>query len=321
MPEKKPKIKKEPNVQIILPVRKSQSRPKAIKKPKIFEEILRQQDGRSRIKRSITEELIKIRKGEAAGKTHISPYAYIYADYLKGSKYEKITRTIENRLTDLGISGKIHRLSQFKNLEEIIDEDLRRGITTIVVIGDDKMARDAINVLAGREAALGIIPLGETNKIASLLGIPEGAVACDTLSQRIINRLDVGEINNKIFFSRLYINSQRRPITCDGQYDIFSPGGDVLIINSNLDPAEKSLPNANPKDGKFEILVKPKQPGLKFFGKKTIQESLFFAKRLKIESSSAFPIFVDGKKIFYKNVDIEIVPAALKVVVGKGRKI
>ena len=68
MPEKKPKIKKEPNVQIILPVRKSQSRPKAIKKPKIFEEILRQQDGRSRIKRSITEELIKIRKGEAAGK-------------------------------------------------------------------------------------------------------------------------------------------------------------------------------------------------------------------------------------------------------------
>ena len=321
MTEKKLKNKKEPNIELVLPAIKKQSKPRAVKE-KTFEEILHQQDGRSKIRKTVTQELLKMRKPDSGVRVYSSPYAYIYADYLKGGKYEKIVRAVENRLTDLGISGRIHRLSQFKNLEELIDEDLKRGITTIVVIGDDKIVKDAINAIAGSRAILGIIPLGGENKIASLLGIPEGEAACDVLSQRILNRLDVGKINSKIFFSRLYINSHRIPIVCDGQYEISAQGGDVIVFNSNLDSNEKTLPSVNPKDGRFEILVKPKQSlGVKFFGKKETQESLFFAKKLRMESQAAFSIFVDGKKNFYKNVDVEIVPAALKVIVGKGRRI
>lgn len=322
MTEKKLKNNKAPNIEIILPVRKKKYPKKTrIAKEKSFEEILHQQDGGNRMKKSVTQELLKMKKAETEARVYSPPYAYIYADYLKSGKYEKIVRAIENRLTDLGISGRIHRLSQFKNLEELIGEDLRRGITTIVMIGDDKLARDAINVLAGLNAVLGIIPLGGENKIASLLGIPEGTAACDVLSQRILSRLDVGRINNKIFFSRLYIAGQRAPIICNGQYEIFSPGGDIVVYNSNVDGAGKSLPTINSRDGRFEVLVRPKQPRLKFFSKKEIRESLFFAKKLKMESQTAFSIFVDGKKVFYKNVIIEIMPLALKAIVGKSRKI
>lgn len=323
MPEKRLKSKKniEPRAAVDAKQGKIPQKTK-IARPRTFEEILRQRGGRNRVKRTVALELLKMKKAAAENHIYSSPYAYIYANYLKGIKYEKAIRAIENRLTDLGISGRIHRLSQFKNLKEIVEEDLKRGITTIVVIGDDKTAKDAIGVIAGSNIALGIIPLGGENQIAPLLGVPEGVAACDVISRRVISRLDVGQINKKIFFSRLFIAGQRTPIVCDGQYEIFSIGGDVTVFNLNTSRKTKALPSIDPKDGRFEILVKPRQPlGERIFSKKEARESLFLAKRLKIESQVVFSIYVDGQKNFYKNVSIEVMPAALKVIVGKDRQI
>jgi diacylglycerol kinase family enzyme len=288
-----------------------------------FDEIINDKTARAKVKRNITRELLKIKKTGVESKTYSSPYAYIYADYLKNGKFEKLARAIENRLTDLGIGGKIHRLSQFKNLEEIIEEDARRGVTTVVVVGDDNMAKEALAIIADLDVTLGIIPVGGgEDEIANLLGIPEGVLACDTLSQRIVDYLDIGKINNKIFLSRLYIAGQKTPLVCDGQYEIFSPGGDIIIYNLNLDAKDKDIPDINAKDGKFEILVKPRE-GLttKFFGKTKNTYSLFFAKEITIKSNAVFSIFVDGRKNFYKDVEIEIMPKKLKVIVGKNRMI
>lgn len=293
-------------------------------KAKTFDEILRSRVSRARIKKNIAQELIKMRKPSAEAKTYSSPYIYVYADYLKTDKYEKMTRAIENRLTDLGIGGRIHRLSQYKNLEELIEEDARRGASTVVIVGDDKIVEEAIRVIADLDITLGIIPMGGgEDKIASLLGIPEGALACDILSQRIIEHLDLGRINGKIFISRLSIFGQRVPIVCDKKYEITSLGGDVLIYNLNLDFKDKSAPGADPKDGRFEVLVNPKKSFGRFgFGEKRGEaRSLFFAKELRMKSAVPFSVFVDGKKNFYKDADIEIVPKGLKVVVGKGRLI
>lgn len=289
-----------------------------------FEEILRDKTARTRIKRSVAQELLKMKKSAAPASAYSSPYTYIYADYLKTGKYEKMTRAIENRLTDLGIGGRIHRLSQFKNLKEIIEEDARRGVTTVVVVGDDSMVEEAIRVIADLNISLGIIPMGGgEDKIASLLGIPEGAPACDVLSQRIIEQLDLGRINGKIFISRLSIFGQRAPIICDKQYEILSPGGDAVIYNLNPDPKDKEALETNPKDGRFEVLVKSKKSfGIFGFGKERGgRQSLFFVKKIKMKSAVPISIFVDGKKNFYKDVDIEIVPKGLKAIVGKNRMI
>lgn len=289
-----------------------------------LDEIMRDKIIRAKVKKNITQELLKIRKSGAETRVYSSPYTYIYADYLKNGKFEKLTRAIENRLTDLGISGRIHRLSQFKNLEEIIEEDARRGISTAVIIGGDEVVREAIKIIADLNIALGIIPVGSgEDAIANLFGIPEGVAACDVLSQRIVDFLDVGKINNKIFLSRLSIFGQRTPIICDNKYEIFSPGGDVIIYNLDLGAEDNPVGNINVKDGKFEILVKPKETlGKKLgFGKNKNNYSLFFAKEISIKSNAVFSIYVDGRKNFYKDVEIEIMPKKLKVIVGKGRVI
>ncbi|MBU1179880.1 hypothetical protein KJ885_02975, partial [Patescibacteria group bacterium] len=274
--------------------------------PKSFEEILQQRVARNKMKRRVTRELQKKKKSEQTVKIYSSPYAYIYAPYLKGSKYEKTMRSVENRLTDLGISGRIHRLSQFKNLKEMIEDDLRRGITTIVVVGDDKIVNEAIEIAVEAKIVLGIIPLGGENKIASLLGIPEGVEACNILSRRLIQFFDIGKINNKTFFSRLFISGQRVPIICDKQYEIMSFGGDIFIFNLNLEPEDKTIPKINSKDGRFEILARHKQTlGAKLLGKKEAKkDSLFYAKNLSMKSNIAFSIYVDGKKNFYKDARV-----------------
>lgn len=300
--------------------KKSSASFSARRAPRSFDEILQSGAARARIKRSVTQELLKIKKTAASSAAPVSPYTYIYADYLKTGKYEKMTRVIENRLTDLGISGRIHRLSQFKNLEEIIEEDARRGVATAVVVGDDKMVESAIAAMQDLNMTLGIIPMGGgEDKIAALLGIPQGVEACDALSRRVIEYLDLGKINGKVFISRLSIFNQKSPMICDHKYEIFSPGGDIIIYNLNLDPKDKDVAVINPKDGRLEILVKSKvKVG---FLKKSIAPSLFFARELRMKSGAPFSVFVDGKKNFYKDINVEVVPKGLKVIVGKDRLI
>ncbi|MFC1612247.1 diacylglycerol kinase family protein [Patescibacteria group bacterium] len=292
-------------------------------KPKSFDEIMKNKASRSRIKRSIKQELLKRKKSDIGIQIYNSPYSYIYAEYLKNPKYTKVLRAIENRLTDLGISGRIHKLSRFKDLSELVKEDLRRGITTIVVIGDDELIKRAMAITSLANVVLGIIPIGEESKITPLLGIPEELGACNILAQRLIDCIDIGKINNKVFFSNLYIPGQRVPILCDRQYEIFSFGGDVFIYNLNLNIEDKSLPKVNARDGRLEIIVRPRQGlGDKILGRENIKnKSLFYGRDLQMKSSIAFQIVVDGKRKAYKEVQIRVLRKRLKLIVGKGRKI
>ena len=131
------------------------------------------------------------------------------------------------------------------------------------------------------------------------------------------------KINNKTFFSRLFISGQKAPIICDKQYEIMSFGGDISIYNLNLEPEDKSIPKIKSKDGRFEILVRHKQTfGSKLMGKKEVKkDSLFYARRLSMRSNVVFSIYIDGKKGYFKDVRVRVLRRGLKVVVGKDRKI
>ncbi|EKD32917.1 MAG: hypothetical protein ACD_76C00116G0003, partial [uncultured bacterium] len=47
-------------------------------------------------------------------------YYYVYDDFVQDKRFEKDLQKIENRLTDLGISGKIARLALFKHADELV---------------------------------------------------------------------------------------------------------------------------------------------------------------------------------------------------------
>ena len=74
--------------------------------------------------------------------------------------------------------------------------------------------------MADSGVATGIIPLGkDANKIADMLGVPTGVAACDVISARIIEEVDIGVVNGLRFLHNLTIDQGSAcQVLCDNNY-------------------------------------------------------------------------------------------------------
>ena len=76
----------------------------------------------------------------------------------------------------------------------------RDGYGAIIVAGGDGSVSTAAGVLAGSETALGVLPLGTLNHFARDIGMPvELEAAVTALADGTIARVDVGEVNGRVF--------------------------------------------------------------------------------------------------------------------------
>lgn len=253
-------------------------------------------------------------------------YLYLYDHFLNAPKYNKILANIEARLTDLGIGGKISRLSPLKDIQELIKDEVYGGVNTVVVVGNDTTVTQIINELVDLQITLGIIPIGPRNSIAELLGIPNAEDACDILSARRIARLDLGKINNVYFLSNITVSSGKVTLECDHKYHITPNDENHEIFICNLRPAfitHTPKNQFNPSDGYLEALIKPSD-GMSgsifgFLKSKAGKSSVFPIKKISISGNGSLTVVTDGQKILKTPVKIEVVPAKLKFIVGKKR--
>ncbi len=265
-------------------------------------------------------------------------YYYIYDSFLNNKKYQTVLAKIETRLADLGINGHIGRLSLLKNIEELIEDELKRGVTTVVAVGNDKTVNQVVNVIAPKAGiTLGIIPIGERNKIAELLGIPPGELACDVISARKTEKLDVGKIHpvrngisNRVdkqfyFLSGAVIPSKGVKLKFDEGFAIVpvDQEGYISIYNfyCPMSGKRKSFCN-NPQNELLEISVE-NQPDDGFFkklkNKKEEMPSIFPAKKVTVIGKKTAPIIVDCEIVAKTPAVFRIAPQKLKVIVGKAR--
>lgn len=246
-------------------------------------------------------------------------YYYIYDSYLKEKKYQIIISKAESKLTDLGINGKINYLSFLKNIEQIIKEEIKQGISTIVVAGNDKTLNQIINYVADLDIVIGFIPVGPHNNIAKLLGIPEGEFACDVLSARIVKKIDLGKINdNYYFFTTLETPGDNINLNCDNSYFISLEGKNNIININNL----FSLPEIPLKANKGYLSLIIKNIKRELFFKEKISFSYFKGKKINLSSNSnkSLPILLtDEKRIIKTPLEIKIVPQKIKIIVGRDR--
>lgn len=255
-------------------------------------------------------------------------YLYLYDNFLNAGKYHKLLSRIETRLTDLGIGGKISRLSPLKNLQNLIMDEVRFGVKTIIAVGNDETVSMVINNIVNCEnIAFGIIPVGGANGIAENLGIPQGELACDIISSRRIIKIDLGIVNNVYFISGIDIACENQiMLQCEDSYTIIPQTRFCLVHIYNLKPQGMELTKKNtffkPNDGYLEACILPKSHvshtifGLKKKNK-NITDSIFPFKKISVLSKKNITIITDGKKILKPPVDIEVVPDKLTVIVGK----
>ncbi len=258
-------------------------------------------------------------------------YYYLYDSFLNNKKYEKILARIESRLTDLGISGKIGRLNILKNSNELVEDEIKGGAKTVVVVGNDKTVIQVLNALAGNKAVLGIIPLGSDNKLAEVLGIPYGEEACNLLSARRVKKIDLGKANNQYFLSNLQIKSNEVELEFEKGYKVIPVKNNEITIYNLAGPEIMSQSKfIKPQDGLLETLVEPQRINLpKFLNilskprkfKEVGKRSIFPTKKLTVKSSGSEPVSVllDKIKILKTPVKVEVAPKKLTVIVGKDR--
>lgn len=240
---------------------------------------------------------------------------FIYDSFLNQKKYEKVLARVETRITDLGLNGKISRLSIMKNIKEIVDFESKRGAKTIIAVGNDQTVNQVINSLADYNIPLGIIPIGDNNDIAKSLAIGMEEAACETLSARLITKLDLCEANSTYFLANASIPNSGTSIETNKNYTIeITEPGKTYIVNlmANINNKIKTF---NPQDGTLELFIDAKKT--KLFSKQADQ-SIFPIKKIKI-SNKNHNLLLDGVVEEKTPVEISIIKQKLKVIVGKDR--
>jgi len=244
-------------------------------------------------------------------------YGYIYDVFLSKKPYEKDLIKIENSLTDLGLSGHTIRLSLINNVAHAIEDMLKKGIKTIIAVGSDQLFSkivDQVDKLSG--VILGLIPLGSHQQIAKLFGIPEGAEACRTLGARLICPISLGKINNSYFIHSVVIQDERAQINCHNQFTVCATSKEADITIYNLYESNNTKANQV-----FSLVITP--AGEKAFMRKSqpLSSTIIKSKDISVSEPPGIPIVVDGQKIINTPVVLEIVPAKIEVIMGKGRVI
>ncbi|MEK7452063.1 MAG: diacylglycerol kinase family protein [Patescibacteria group bacterium] len=239
-------------------------------------------------------------------------YCYLYDDFIQGNKrFEKELALVENRLTDLGIAGKISRLALFRNAEEMIRDEIDKGVTTVVVLGNDDTVRKVLNVLAESRVVFGIIPIGPKNELARLMGVPEGVAACDILSSRRVETIDIGLVNGRKFIMGISVPQFRAELTCEDKFRIIPTSFAELLIN-NLATV------CNPCDGFLQAIIRA-DVKRGFFKRSTIEESTLPLQTMSIRAEKPIKIFVDGEEMEGTRFDISVEMKCLKIITGKDR--
>ena len=247
-------------------------------------------------------------------------YVYIYDTFLADQKYQKTLVQVETKITDLGINGKIHRLSPLKNLRDILSRETKKGSNTIVMVGNDASIGQIISLVAGQDTTLGIIPVGKENNIANTLGINSIAEACEILSARRVEKLDLGKINSHYFLYSAEILSNNVAIEIDGKYKIDPTlmRNKIHVFNLKYSPNSKSI--FDPQDGVMETIIEPEGGFLnRVTSANTDQQSFFPGKKIEIRGKKGVQILTDNRNILNAPATIEVAPKKLNVIVGKKR--
>jgi diacylglycerol kinase family enzyme len=242
-------------------------------------------------------------------------YLYIYDSFLNDKKYTDLLIKIEKRLTDLGIKGKIARLSILKNMKEMITDGVKEGVETVVAIGNAQTFAKVINVVTDLDVTLGLIPVDNNNEIAKMLGIPPKVMACDVLASRIIKKIDLGKINNYYFVNTAEI--ENGDVTIEYKDFKISPITEKSKIT--LHNFASNITNSSPVDGVLEAVITPIKPGM--FGKKKIEDTVLPFTKIKIGSQAEeqVAILTDEQIIMKTPAEITVAPEKLKVIVGSDR--
>ncbi|HTL39416.1 MAG TPA: diacylglycerol kinase family protein [Methylomirabilota bacterium] len=265
-------------------------------------------------------------------------------------EFERVQNLLYSSVSEYRVSGEVVRVTGLRTINQLVENALSHGAKTIVAVGSDDTLNDVINAVGRREVVIGFVPIFPT-EVGKILGIKSIEQAAKTLGGRRIAELDLGLVNKNFFVSKLsfgvyqpagtgwmksldykfFQNMVNMPsfdvkFSVDGKYQASLKVIGGMIVNSR-DNAEGL---ANPTDGVLDVLLLSKLSKWDVFKfrkeiisgdfEKIPGSSVIHVSRLEISTPVGLPLKSAGRVIAKTPAVIEVMPKALKIIVGKERK-
>ncbi len=247
---------------------------------------------------------------------------YIYDSFLKQKKYQRVLGRIEARLTELGMKGKVARISLLRNIRDAVREAARSDATSIVAVGNDQTLSEVLNSLPDFNTVLGFIPIPPDSYFGDLLGIPPQEFACDILSNRLIQHLDIGQVGERYFLSGVALEKHPTELECDHSYRLSPTHSYQNIFIYNLAPAAVTgSTHVSPSDGRLATVVTD-QPSFwhQLFGKEPKRPTVISTKHVAIKDIAPISMLVDNAVTMRGPTTITMTAKKIKMIVGKERQ-
>lgn len=173
-------------------------------------------------------------------------YYYIINPAAGGGKINKVQKRLKERLGELGIAGEFVKSTGPGDITKLTRIGIEKKYRTIVAVGGDGTINEVINGISDDKIALGIIPLGGTNELAHTLGIPDWQSACNILSARKTEILDLGLIGDRFFVTNVclgfnaFLLENLKPGT-NSFFEKIRTGFSLFREAMNFKPVEVSL--------------------------------------------------------------------------------
>ena len=253
-------------------------------------------------------------------------YVYLYDNFLKQKKFQSTIKAMETRLTDFGIAGKIIRLQNFTNPDAVIEEEIKRGATAVVIVGNDSTFGRVLSRAAKCGSLFGFLPVGPDNSIAEVLGLPIGEEACDVLSRRRKVKLDTGWVSNRnrYFISQLHIPPSDIKVQYDEKFSVSGRHHKMELVVCNLQPfvwkdTRKEEFVVHPQDGKLEAFLRP-MSGRGIIKDKYEEPSIFPFEEMVVSSETPFVVEADGRTTKETEIVIKLAKKRIEMIVGRERR-
>lgn len=250
-------------------------------------------------------------------------YLYLYDTALKQRQYERVVSNLETQLTDLGIAGKIVRLSSLLSPRQVIQEEVKRSkeTKTIIIVGDDTCFTRVIQQAADTPGVtFGWVPVGPKTDLAERFGLPYGAACAPILSRRRAAAIDIGQFNQYFFIDYCHVPLTTVTMALDGKVTITATAQKMECSVWNIPPTMKTLLPAgylpSPSDRQFEIVLQPIAKR-SIFGSTMAQPSIFPFNEVRLKLEKTMPIELDGQTYKENQITIKLAPFQLKLIVGK----
>lgn len=265
------------------------------------------------------------------------------------AQFEKAQVTLQGLLAQFRISGEMVRVTAIRGIQDLVELAAERGVKTLIACGTDDTFNIMLAYLAGRDFALGFIPLIHDTSLGEILGLDSLETAVKTVAARRLEKIDLAVMGDNYFISQVEFGiastkvknmgwfSSMSSLTkevynlklrIDNSYtmDISCLGGTVTNSRTR---SSSNLSIANPTDGFLDLMVLERLTKMDVLKHKLdiaagVMEnipgtSVIKCRQVEFLEPRGFPLNIAGRTFAKVPAVVSIIPRSLRMIVGKQR--